>query len=198
MLPDDPANGAAPFSTLFCSSFGNPPYGCPSSPRNMDTTDSGNAISRVGSSTASRSSPLVTIISAMSPTTLDVGVTLTMSPNMSFTSAYACATSGHRSPKPRAARLLAQVGVLAARHAVHVNLRRAGPHVAFERRVAAAHRFEVTGNHADVLRVEPGCARIVPQRFDDRTEIRLRREAAHRIHRGVHRVATGIDAQPTR
>ena len=32
----------------------------------------------------------------MSPTTLELGVTFTMSPNISFTSAYARATSGHR------------------------------------------------------------------------------------------------------
>jgi len=51
------------------------------------TTDSGNAISTSGSSTLARVSPLVTIISAMSPTTFEEGVTLTRSPNMSFTSA---------------------------------------------------------------------------------------------------------------
>ena len=42
------------------------------------------------------SRPLVTIRSAMSPTTFDDGVTLTMSPNIPFTCEYARATSCQR------------------------------------------------------------------------------------------------------
>ena len=66
----------------------------------MSTTLSGKATSTPGSSTCSRVSPCATIISAMSPTTLDDGVTLTMSPNIRFTSAYMCATSCQRSSSP--------------------------------------------------------------------------------------------------
>ena len=85
--PGRTASGSAPASTFFCSAGGKPPTGWPMSPRNRDTTDSGNATSTSGSSTSSRLSPLVTIMIAMSPTTFDDGVTLTMSPNISLTSA---------------------------------------------------------------------------------------------------------------
>ncbi len=51
------------------------------------TIDAGKATSVSGSSTSRRSRPAETITSAMSPTTFEVGVTLTMSPNISFTSA---------------------------------------------------------------------------------------------------------------
>ena len=66
------------------------------SPRNSDTTDSGNATSTAGFSTSAAVSALVTIMIAMSPTTFDEGVTFTMSPNISFTCAYARATSCQR------------------------------------------------------------------------------------------------------
>ena len=39
----------------------------------------------------------------------------------------------------------------------------------------------------------PGVARTVAQRFDDRAQIRLRSEAAHRIHRAVDGVGARID-----
>ena len=66
----------------------------------MSTTLSGKATSTAGSSTWARVRSCATIISAMSPTTLDEGVTLTMSPNIRFTSAYMCATSCQRSSRP--------------------------------------------------------------------------------------------------
>ncbi len=164
------------------------------SPRNSATTDSGKATSVAGSSTSSAVSPLVTIMIAMSPTTFDDGVTLTMSPNISLTCGIG---ARHFVPAgvvdAERARLLAQVGVLAAGHAVHVHLGRAGTHVALERRVAVAHLLPVVGEHAQVVGVEPGFARPVAQRFDDRTEVRLRREAAHRVERAVHGIAAGID-----
>jgi hypothetical protein len=61
--------------------------GRPRSPCIVCTTDSGNATSKFGSSTCSRVSPLETISNAMSPTTFEEGVTLTMLPNISLTSA---------------------------------------------------------------------------------------------------------------
>ena len=44
-------------------------------------------MSRLSSSTSAAESSCVTIISAMSPTTFEEGVTLTMSPNRRFASA---------------------------------------------------------------------------------------------------------------
>ena len=79
--------GSLPFSTFFCSAFGKPPGGWPSSPAKNPTTESGNATSRAGSSTSARVRPDDTIASAMSPTTFDDGVTFTMSPNIWLTSA---------------------------------------------------------------------------------------------------------------
>ena len=66
----------------------------------MSITLSGKATSTAGSSTSARVRPWETITRAMSPTTLDEGVTLTMSPNMRFTSAYISATSCQRSSSP--------------------------------------------------------------------------------------------------
>ena len=55
-----------------------------------------------GSSVSSGSRLLATRNSAMSPTTFDVGVTLTMSPKRTFTSAYASQTSVQREARPSA------------------------------------------------------------------------------------------------
>ena len=41
----------------------------------------------------------------------------------------------------------------------------------------------------------PEVARAVAQRFDDRTEVRLRREAAHRIDRSINRFGARIDGR---
>ena len=79
--------GLAPFSTFRWIASGQPPGGWPSSPFIICTTESGKAMSRAGSSTSAAESSCVTIISAMSPTTFEEGVTLTMSPNSWFASA---------------------------------------------------------------------------------------------------------------
>ncbi len=79
--------GASPLSTFFWIALGQPPGGCPRSPRIMPTTLSGKDTSTAGSSTCARLNPCETIIRAMSPTTLEEGVTFTMSPNIRFTSA---------------------------------------------------------------------------------------------------------------
>jgi hypothetical protein len=79
--------GVSPLSTLRTIPSGNPPGGWPRLPRIMSITLSGKATSVSGSSTSARVRPWLTIISAMSPTTLDDGVTLTISPNIWFTSA---------------------------------------------------------------------------------------------------------------
>ena len=79
--------GTSPFSTLAWIAWGQPPGGWPRLPRIMSTTESGKDMSRSGFVTSSGVRFWDTIISAMSPTTLDDGVTLTMSPNMRFTSA---------------------------------------------------------------------------------------------------------------
>ena len=85
--PGRVVSGAAPLRILRCNASGKPPGAWPSSPRNSCTTDSGNATSVAGSSTWARLSPEVTMRSAMSPTALEVGVTLMMSPNIALTSA---------------------------------------------------------------------------------------------------------------
>ena len=76
---------------------------------------------------------------------------------------------------------------------MHVDLGRARAHVALERRVAVAHLFPVVGQQAQLVRIESRIARTETQRLDDRAEIRLRRQAAHRIERAVDRIASGID-----
>ena len=86
-LPGRSVIGFSPFRIFFCNAFGHPPGGWPRLPFIMSMTESGNDTSRSGSSTSARVRPWLTIISAMSPTTLDEGVTLTMSPNIRFTSA---------------------------------------------------------------------------------------------------------------
>ena len=87
--------------------------------------------------------PCATIISAMSPTTLEDGVTLTMSPNIWFTSAYICADLVPALLEAHRAGLRLEVGELAARHLVEVDLggRRLQP--GLEGRVLDPHRLPV-------------------------------------------------------
>ncbi len=87
LAPGRVVSGASPFSTFFCKAAGQPPGGWPRLPFIMSTTESGKATSTEGSSTCWRDRPCATIISAISPTTLELGVTLTMSPNIRFASA---------------------------------------------------------------------------------------------------------------
>ena len=91
------------------------------------------------------------------------------------------------------ARLLAQVRVLAAGHAVHVDIGGAGANVALERRVEPAHLLPVRRDHAQVRGIDAGVARAVAQRLDDRAEVRLRGEAAHGIHRAIDGIRAGVD-----
>ena len=79
--------GASPFSTLRCSASGQPPGGWPRLPFIMSITLSGKLTSTPGSSTCRGVRCWATIISAISPTTFDEGVTLTISPNIWFASA---------------------------------------------------------------------------------------------------------------
>ena len=65
-------------------------------------TESGMS-NRVGSASNSAGSALApTSASARSPTTLELGVTLTMLPRMRFAAAYMSSIDSNRSPRPRA------------------------------------------------------------------------------------------------
>ena len=110
------AAACGPSGRARCSSAGKPPGGWPSRPSKNSTTVSGNASSRSGSSTSSGVRLLATMNSAMSPTTFEVGVTLTMSPNSWLTSAYIRQTSGQRVARPERLRLL-DTGSCTARRA---------------------------------------------------------------------------------
>ena len=90
------------------------------------------------------------------------------------------------------ARLLAQVGVLAAGDLVVVDVRGAGAEVALEGAVGAAHLLPVGGDRHHRVRIDPGVAGRVAQRGGDGAEARLRGEPAHRIHRGIDRVDAGV------
>jgi hypothetical protein len=63
----------------------------------------------------------------------------------------------------QSARLFAQVRVLAARHPVHVHLRRTGANVALEGDITASHLLPVRGDRPQVVRIEPRIARTVTQ-----------------------------------
>ena len=77
--------GASPFSAFFCSAFGQPPDRLTEiAMQHLDDRGREGDVARLGSSTSFAVRPCATIISAMSPTTLEDGVTLTMSPNMSL------------------------------------------------------------------------------------------------------------------
>ena len=133
----------------------------------MSTTLSGKATSTPGSSTCSRVSPCATIISAMSPTTLDDGVTLTMSPNIRFTSAYIVRDLVPALLEPHRPRLRLEVGELPARHLVQVDLRGRRLQPGLEGGVLVAHRLPVVRDRPDRLDVEPGVAlgpRAAPRR----------------------------------
>jgi hypothetical protein len=89
------------------------------------------------------------------------------------------------------ARLLLQVGELAARHFVQIHFRRARFQIALERDVLRAHRLPIEADTADRLRIESGVALAVAQRLDERAEAGLRSRARHRIHRRID----GVDAR---
>ncbi len=89
---------------IFCSFFGHPPGGTPRTPENISTTELGNETSCFSSSFRMSAGCISLAMrnSVMSPTTLLDGVTLTMSPNSKFTSAYIFSASRQRWPKPMA------------------------------------------------------------------------------------------------
>ena len=91
------------------------------------------------------------------------------------------------------ARLFAQVGVLAARHAVHIHLRGARADIALEGDVAAADLLPVRGDPPEIVRIEPRVARTVAQRLDDRSQIRLRCEAREGIDCAVDGIRARLD-----
>ena len=70
-----------------CNAFGKPPGGWPSLPSKNSVTLSGQAISRSGFITSATVRSCDSMNSAMSPTTFDVGVTLTRSPKSWLTAA---------------------------------------------------------------------------------------------------------------
>ena len=92
---------------------------------------------------------------------------------------------------PSGAGLLLEVGELAARHLVQIDLRGAGLEVALEGGVLGAHGLPVEADLPDRLGVEAGVALGVAQRLDDRAEAGLRGHAGHGVHGGVD----GVDAR---
>mmetsp|Transcript_27434 Transcript_27434/g.89805 ORF Transcript_27434/g.89805 Transcript_27434/m.89805 type:complete len:210 (-) Transcript_27434:2352-2981(-) len=89
-----------PLSTLERSGSGKPPCGCPIWPCMYSTTEEGKLSCSACTSTASSSSSFCTINCARSPTTLELGVTLMMSPSTRFAAAYFSFTCGHCSASP--------------------------------------------------------------------------------------------------
>ena len=130
---------------------------------------------------------LATRNSAMSPTALDVGVTLTMSPNSWLTRRTCWQTSGQRSAKPNGLRLLEQVGVLSAGHLVAVDVGRAGRHAGFRTARRTRARLPSTRRSArscsassPVSRGVKRSASTIVFRFGCEVHARHRRHGAHR------------------
>ena len=143
--------GFSPFSTFFCSASGQPPGGWPRSPRSIDTTESGKAMSlrRVldigdGQVLAHHHQRHVADdlgrrrhLDDVAEHLVDVGIGLR-----------------HLVParlQPERARLLLEVGELAARHLVQIDFRGRRLEVALEGRVLVAHRLPVERDLADRL-----------------------------------------------
>src|SRR5699024_1535024 len=91
-----------PFRIISCNRFGNPPYGCPIYPWKNSMTEAGKSIYSPRSYISSSVKLFCTINKAISPIILEEGVTLTTSPNISFTVRYITFTSSHRPSKPTA------------------------------------------------------------------------------------------------
>ena len=94
---------------------------------------------------------------------------------------------------PQRPRLLAQIRVLAPRHAVDVNLGGPRTNVALESDIAAAHLFPIIGNGPHCVRIETGIARTEPQGFDDGPQIGLGGQSGHGVDGAVHGVDAGLD-----
>ncbi len=91
-----------PSSALVRNGSGQPPGGSPSSPLRKPTTESGMSNFAGLSSNSAGSAPTATRCSARSPTTFELGVTLTTLPRMSLAAAYMSSICSNFSPRPSA------------------------------------------------------------------------------------------------
>ena len=190
--------GFSPFSAFFCSASGQPPGDWPRSPRSIETTESGKAMSlrRVldigdGQVLADHHQRHVADdlgrrrhLDDVAEHQIDVVIGLR-----------------HLVParlQPERARLLLEVGELAARHLVQIDFRGRPLQVALEGGVLVAHRLPVERDFADPLRVEAGVALGALQRLDDRAEAGLRGVAGEGVHRRVDGVDAGSRPPPAR
>ena len=190
--------GVAPFNAFFWNAFGHPPGGCPRSPRSICTTESGNGdilvrIDDVRGRQVGRDHHQRKIadhlrrrryLDDVAEKHVGVGI-----------GAGDFVPAGLQSER---ARLLLEVGELAARHLMEIDLGRAGAEVGFEGDVFCPHRLEVERDAADSLRIKAGVAVSVSERLDQRAEIGLRRQARHRVHRRVEGVDPGFDRREHR
>ena len=79
--PGRPAKTGSSLTTIACIGCGKPPCGMPIAPWKYSTTLEGKESVSACARTPSSSRPLAAMNCARSPTTLDDGVTLTMSPS---------------------------------------------------------------------------------------------------------------------
>ena len=87
-----------------------------------------------------------------------------------------------------AAGLRLEVGELATRHLVQVDLGGRGLKTGFKGRILPANGFEVIADLADRLDVEPGIALGMAQRLDHGAKGRLAGIARQAVHRRIDRV----------
>ena len=95
---------------------------------------------------------------AMSPTTLLLGVTLTMSPKSCVDLGIDAGDFVPALRQAHAGGLLLEVGVLAAGHLVQIDLRRAAARGGVERRVTGRHVFPVFGKLVERVQIQTGVA----------------------------------------
>ena len=191
--PGRTVSGGCPFSTFAGAPPGSRRTAGPGRPWKYSTTESGNAMSRSGSSTSSGVRSLVTMKTRQVADHLGGGRDLH---DVAEHPVDLGVGAGHLAPARLDAerpRLLAQVGVLAAGHLVLVDLGGAGAHVALEARVRPRARppssrpTRASGSRArPVSRGDPRSASTTA------SEVRLRGEAAHRVHRRVGGVHAGL------
>ena len=184
--------GVSPFSTFFCSAVGHPPGGWPRSPRIICTTDSGKATSFSGSATSRGGEPRGDHhqrevadhlrrrrhLDDVAEQPVDVGIGL-----------------GHLVParlEAERARLFLEIGELAARHLVQIDLRGAEAEIGLEGAVLRPHRLEIERDLADRRPASRPVSRSVSlERLDERAEAGLRGQAGH----GIDRRIDGVDAR---
>ena len=185
--------GSAPFSTFFWSASGQPPGGWPRSPCIIWTTDSGKAISLpridhlLGGDVAGDHHQREVAHHLRRRRHLDDVAEQHVDLGIGARDLVPARLEAER------AGLLLEVGELAARHLVEIDLRGAEAEVGFEGAIVGAHRLEIERDLADRLDVEAGGAVGVGERLDQRAEAGLRGEARHRIDRRVERVDPGLD-----